>query len=221
MLDEFGIDCDDEKENIKQEHYVLRCIYNISTPLERTWLKSDYPKIKKWHMEKFPTRWMTNNQKIAKVIECRPAFIPIVNYLFHHNQSWRGSHYDERIKMKEVADKITGGKRYTENGHEYVYSTFITGKAFYRGIIKATGFSKSLIQIYLKAFVIIGCLKELYKGKGGKGILYADGYYVPAPDNKLRKISFLIKSSEMISGLTRLPKLTKEYHAIKRVKRHV
>jgi hypothetical protein len=223
MLDKFSIDCNDEKVIIEQEHYVLRCIYSTSSSLERAWLKSEYPEIKKWHMEKFPTMWMTKNQKIVDVIERCHAFIPIVNYLFHHNQSWRGSNKKERIKMQEYADKITGGKRYTESGHEYVYSTFITRKDFYRGICRATRYSKSNIQRYLKALTKIGCIKELDKGKGGKGVLYADGYYVPAPDNKYRKITFLKDSPEIKSGLIKLPNWINEYQtkSIRRVKRHV
>jgi hypothetical protein len=168
----------------------------------------------------FPPKWMTDEEKIAEVIERYPSFIPIVKYLINHNRYWHGSDKEERIKMQKVADKITGGKKYKSKKGDRIYSTFLTGKAFYDGICRKTRYSKNTIQSYLKAFVKIGCLEKLDKGNGGKGVLYADGYYVPAPDNKFRKISFLIKSPEMISGLKKLPELIKGYHAIKRVKRH-
>jgi|GEM_PF-4307725 hypothetical protein len=214
----------EDKEIDEIKHIFLKSLYKSILPFERTWLRNEYPNIRKWHMEKFPTLWMTKNSKIAAIIERCHAFIPIVNYLFQHNKSWRGNNNKkERINMQELADKITDKKRYAKSGHEYVYSTFLTNKAFYDEICKHTHCSKGNIQRYLKALVKVGCLKILNEGKGGKGVLYADGYYVPAPDNKYRKISFLKDSSEIKSGLIKLPNWINEYQTnlTRRVKRHV
>ena len=178
-----------------------------------------------WELNKlpFPPRWLTEDKKIKGVIERCPSFLLIVKYIHNHNRYWYGTEREERKKMMEEADKITDSIRYRETGHNYVYSTFLTNQAFYKEICKHTHCSKSNIQRYLPAFVKVGFLKVLHKGKGGKGVLYADGYYVRTPDDKYRKITFLKNLPEIRTGLIQLPKWVTEYQTklIRRVKRHV
>jgi hypothetical protein len=159
----------------------------------------------------FPREWM-NHPKIKNSIDRCPSFYVILNHIHNRNRYFRGEEY--RNMIAEANSFIPDIKYEKNNGTRYPirhdYSTFLTNNSFYRDMLKRTGLSKNTIQRYLAAFYDIGFLKLLYDGKN-KGRLYADGYFVEAPDKRKRKVSFMKKDKQMKIGLIRLPELINTY----------
>jgi hypothetical protein len=114
--------------------------------------------------------------------------------------------------MVAEADKLTGGERYTRDGEEYIYSTFLTNKDFSTEACDKTKCAKNTIERHIRAYAEIGWLKEVYSAdRDCEGTLYADGYFVRLDDGNLRKISFLQETPEIKEGLRMLPKLVTKY----------
>ncbi len=168
----------------------------------------------------FPRKWM-ENPKIKTATDRCPAFYIILNYINNRNRRWRGEEYRNMIAE---AKSFIGDVKYKKKNNEtnrnrkHDYSTFLTNNAFYKTMTKETSLSKNTIQRYIAAFEHIGYLELLHDGKN-KGRLYADGFFVENPDNKKRKISFMIESNVSLKkGLEKLPELINSYQRLNKEK---
>ncbi|MCK9390826.1 MAG: hypothetical protein M0Q01_04585 [Syntrophales bacterium] len=152
----------------------------------------------------FPRKWMLDDRQIKNAIDRCSRFLPIMNALHNRNRDSRG---EELKVMKAEADKIIGKRRIDILKKEAAYISYFVGNAhFYADLKGRTDIPINTIKKYIQAFVKIGIIKKIHDG-GSKGTLYADGWFQQMPDNKLRKFPFLIKTTEIMKGLRRLPAL--------------
>lgn len=162
----------------------------------------------------FPKKWMQKNKRISDQMDRNPTFLPLVNYIYNRSRSYRGNILKEMIaeqqRIMTAEDKAKWGDKYRGKNGEYIYSTFLTTKPFYKEVAKALRISVSTVQLYIKAFEAIGIIKLLHDGRN-RGRLYADGYFTETPDNSYRKHSFLIETSSIKEGLYTLSFFTSSY----------
>jgi hypothetical protein len=180
--------------------------FNAAAEAFTEYLKKEYTEeLRRRNADRFPLVWMEKPRIKAATKRC-PSFYPILNYLFKRNQYWRGS---DLHRMVEQADKLTKGSRYLSRDKNY-YSTFQGNDDFYTELNNHTKVSKSTCKRYIAAFVKMGILKVLYKGRND-GYLYTDGYFAPYMGDKIRKHTFLKKDPLIIEKLKELPELVNTY----------
>lgn len=144
---------------------------------------------------------MLRDKKIKAVFDKYEMVDKFLNYIFNYNRRLKK---DKRKKMVELTDSITDGKKY--KGHDF--SVFITDAKFWKKASQKLDVSEILLKKLLTAFYKAGLVIRLGKvctGKAGrKPYLYADGFYTPYADDKVRKHSFVKNSKEIKAGLRKL-----------------
>ena len=156
-----------------------------------------YRKEDKYLLHKYP-HWMMDDVKIVAALKRFQFTLPILNYLWNYNRFTRG---DELKEMKSLTEERTGGKIYlTEKDKKYTYAIFVTNAEFRKNMSEQIGCSVNYIQQYLMALKKIGVIVKLGK-VGREGTIYADGYYIPCPGDKLRKEVFLKNTKAFRSAL--------------------
>ena len=160
----------------------------------------------------YPREWMRRDKRIMQTLEHYPLLLDLLNYIFNLTRYIKG---DEQKIMIALNDKVIGDK-YSKNGKDREFSSFITDQEFYDKLMKKFGKKHSTIEKYLKALTDAEIIfkagrvnveikmkgKEMVvKEKRGGTTLYVDGYFAPAPGNRLVKHPFLIESKSYKKAL--------------------
>jgi hypothetical protein len=150
--------------------------------------------------ERFPLTWMSDDPEICTSMK-RTRMLQVLNYLDKMNLNPKK---DETTELSKGLKYQTVGKSGNKVGKkvEYHYSFILVNDSFYKQAMASLAMSKPTIQKYMQQFRRLGILIRLIKtGKGGKAWLYADGYYTPMADGKLRKHPFLKNTTAIRNGL--------------------
>ena len=140
----------------------------------------------------FPKDWMINDEQIKDVLDRYPKLIPLLNYIYNLNASFRGVKFNKMIAdTAEITDQKHGEK-------DWPYSTFKTNKKFYKKLCRELGTSKKYIERHIMALVNMGIFLKLADRRQKGWIMYADGYWMEywnAEEKRcsIRKISLLNK----------------------------
>jgi len=150
----------------------------------------------------YPRVWMLRDKRIAATIERYPI-VEILNFIDKESRFKKGQSYKD---MVEIADRVTGGKKYMAPKGPCDFASFLVETDdFYRRIRKKVGYSQVYIQKFMQSFCECGILIKLGKVDRHGGMLYADGYYTQWGD-KLVKHLFLTSEKHKQALRTFRPK---------------
>jgi hypothetical protein len=150
--------------------------------------------------ERFPTNWMMEDPSIHSVIQ-KTRLVDVLNYIDKHTLDAKDEETAELSKGLKYSPIAKTGRNKSKKV-DYHYSLILVNDDFYKDAMRSLALAKITIQKYIQRFCELGILIKLTKtGKGGKELLYADGYYTRWTDSKFVKHPFLKNTPDIKKGL--------------------
>ena len=178
------------KKAVNKEVKELKdCIKQVQSVLKQTETVYEDDIYSKDFLDK---KWMNDNEKIQKIFKNYPNLPKLLTWLHERTQGSKGLSHK---KMQELSDK----KHKSDTGKKWDMSLFIVNDVFYKKVMKELTCSRPYANKLMTSLCKIGILKKIVRKN--RQWIYSDGYFIKIPNNRIKKISYLISSKECIKGL--------------------